>query len=660
LSKSQSRGSNSSERGSKSSKDPLPSPVPSNIDRRASSLAQAENETSAKGSVASEHPGQPTPQIAYPPTGRLIVILLSLYISIFLVALDRTIIGPAIPTITNKFHSIEDIGWYGSAYMLTACGFILLYGRIYTFFPTKRVFLASIALFETGSAICGSAPSSKFLILGRAIAGVGSSGIYTGVLLIIMEITPLHRRPLLQGFFGVCFGLASVAGPLLGGVFTESKATWRWCFFLNLPLGAFTIGVVMFFLHLDEKKRRMDWKETIRQLDPLGTLLFLPSIVCLLLALEWGAAEYRWSDPIIIGLLTVFAVLFVAFVAWQFATRKTTATVPARILLKRSVAFGCLSQFTVGATMLTCTLYIPLWFQAIKGVSAMQSGIRTIPLVLSVVIGSIASGAAVHKIGYYTPFMIMGSLCLSVGAGLLTTWNAGSNSGMWIGYQVILGLGVGFTMQHPNIAIQIVLPKKDVPAGTALLSFWQTLGATLCTSIGQNLFLGNFVHALHNIGGMDPGRVVKAGATELKNAVPAELLSRVLTAYNNSLTGGPFLVCMVVACLSVPAALGMEWHSVKKDKQERTALANPTPDEEAGTSAPPVRDQESEHVVTETAEPSSMESGREKVGDKETSPPPIPRQSSRRNTNRKSGEISRVLVSKLNPDLREDLEMSTS
>jgi hypothetical protein len=163
----------------------------------------------------------------YPSAAKTTIIMLSLYICIFLVALDRTILGPAIPAITNEFNSIGDIGWYGSAYMLTAAGFILLYGRIYTFFPTKPVFLSAIFLFELGSIISGAARNSNMLIVGRAIAGLGSSGIFTGAILIMLNTVPLAKRPMLQGLFGACFGTASVAGPMLGGAFTSSTATWR-------------------------------------------------------------------------------------------------------------------------------------------------------------------------------------------------------------------------------------------------------------------------------------------------------------------------------------------------------------------------------------------------------------------------------------------------
>ncbi|KAF1960066.1 major facilitator superfamily transporter [Byssothecium circinans] len=503
--------------------------------------------------------------------------MLSLYISIFLIALDRTIIGPAIPAITNQFHSLDDVGWYGSAYMLTSCGFILLYGRIYTLFPTKPVFLSGIVLFEIGSAICGAAHSSLVLIIGRAVAGLGSSGVFTGAILIMLKTVPLAKRPMLQGLFGACFGVASVAGPLLGGAFTQSKATWRWCFFINLPLGGITIGVVMLLLRLEESKTTSGkWKETMRELDPLGTILFLPSITCLLLALEWGAAEYAWSNPRIIGLLAAFAVLFTAFVAWQYFTRNTTATIPGRILFQRSVAFGGLSQFCVGATMLSVAMYIPLWFQAIQGVDAMQSGIRMIPLVLSVVVGSISSGGLVQRLGYYTPFMIGGSCFMAVGAGLLTTWNVATKSGEWIGFQIIIGLGVGWMMQQPNLAIQVILEKKDVPVGTALMSLCQTLGGAVFVAVGQNVFIDKFTTGLEMIPGIDPAQVVGAGATNLKGSVPSELQKTILDVYNKGITQGPFFAALIVACISLPAALGMEWRSVKENQEPPENLAVPS------------------------------------------------------------------------------------
>lgn len=591
-------------------------------------------------SPAPDDPESPGPN-SYPSLAQTALIMFSVYISIFLVALDRTIIGPAIPAITNEFHSLDDVGWYGSAYMLTSCGFILLYGRVYTLFPIKPVFLSGILMFETGSAVCGAANSSLLFIIGRAIAGFGSSGIFTGAILIMLNTVPLHKRPVLQGLFGACFGVASVTGPLLGGAFSGSKATWRWCFYINLPLGAITIVIVLLMLHLEENKPRFETlKDTFKHFDPLGTVLFLPAITCLLLALEWGANEYAWNNPRIIALLTVFAVLFTAFVAWEYFTRNTTATVPARILFQRSVAFGGASQFCVGATMLTVSMYVPLWFQAIKGTSAMKSGIDMIPLVLSVVVGSITSGALVQRLGYYTPCMIVGSCLMAVGAGLITTWEMGTQSKEWIGFQLIFGLGVGYTMQHPNLAVQVVLAKQDVPTGTALLSLCQTLGGAVFVAVGQNVFIKKFTDGLESIHGINPEELANVGATELKNAIPSPLQQRVLEAYNNSLTQGVFFAAMIVACLALPAALSMEWCSVKKNQQPPQNAATEGVEKDEGTvqqraGADADREHKPERLKT-------LELG---------SPAP---QVPWRKFYRSSGQLLHRMMLKMNPDLTDD------
>lgn len=581
----------------------------------------------------------------YPPLAKTVLIMLSLYVSIFLVALDRTILGPAIPAITNQFNSITDIGWYSSAYMLTSCGFILLYGRIYTFFPTKPVFLSGIVLFEIGSAICGASQNSVMLITGRAIAGLGSSGVFTGAILIMLNTVPLHKRPLLQGLFGACFGVASVTGPLLGGAFTESRLTWRWCFYINIPLGGVTIVVVTFLLDLKENKPpRQGWRDTIRQMDPVGTVLFLPGITCLLLALEWGAADYAWSSPRLVGLLTTFAILITAFAAWQCYTRNTTATIPARILLQRSIACGCASQFCVGATMLTISVYVPLWFQAIKGVSAFQSGANTLPLVLATVFASILSGGLIQKAGYYTPFMIVGSCCMALGTGLITTLKMDTEKARWIGYLIIIGIGVGFSMQHANLAVQAILKKRDIPVGTAMLSLCQTLGGAVFTAVGQNLYIDKFTDGLRHIEGVDLRRVLESGATALTNSVPPNVRGEVLEAYNNSLTRGTFLAVLFVACLSIPAALGMEWRSVKQDQHATKGSA--TEDLEMGASKRGGAMEDvsvQDHMVHE-------EGTQQEGGDLVAPPAPAWNES-----HRSSGKFSQWLTVKVNPDLRSEL-----
>jgi len=514
-------------------------------------------------------------QIEYPQGPKLLVIILCLYMSMFLIALDRTIIATAIPRITDTFNSIDDIGWYGSAYLLAACGFILVYGRVYTFYSTKWVFLSGIILFELGSAVCGAAPSSNALIIGRAIAGFGSSGIMTGAITILVSTVPLQKRPLYQGLFGAVFGVASVAGPLLGGAFTDSKATWRWCFYINLPIGAFTIVGLILFLHLNERdKKKMTLWEQFLSLDPIGTAFFLPSIICLLLALQWGGSVYPWSEWRIIVLLVFFSILMVGFIVTQYVTRNTTATIPARIITQRSVAFGCFFTFCIGSAMMTEVYFLPLWFQAIKGVTALNSGLMMLPMILSLVVASIICGALVQKIGYYTPFMYLGTILVSIGTGLLTTFTTTTPHSKWIGYQVIVGLGIGSSFQQANLAAQVVLAHRDVPTGSAMVFFCQTFGGAIFVSVGQNVFLDKLiarVGATIPASVINPAVIAKTGATELRNFVPPAALPAVLQAYNWALMHGPMVVGVCIACFCVIGAAGMEWRNLKTKGHDKYA-----------------------------------------------------------------------------------------
>ncbi|KAL2061144.1 hypothetical protein VTL71DRAFT_7417 [Oculimacula yallundae] len=501
----------------------------------------------------------------YPQGYKLAFICLGLCIAVFLVALDNTIIATAIPKITDEFHSLDDVGWYGSAYLLTTAAFTLLFGRLYTIFPLKIVYLAAIALFELGSLICGVAPSSVALIVGRAIAGIGSAGIFSGALLIIANSAPLHKRPAYTGMMSAMYGVASVAGPLLGGAFTD-KATWRWCFYINLPIGALAV-IFIFFLFdsppvSDNVRSSRTWFGLAKQLDLFGTLFFIPSIICLLLALQFGGSTYAWSDGRIIAYFVVFGVCLFIFIGFQIYF-PDTASISPKIVRNRSILAGAWFAFCMGGAFFAILYYLPIWFQAVKGASAFRSGIMNIPLVLAVVVGAILSGGLVTVIGYYVPFMIASTILMSVGEGLLTTFEPSTGSSKWIGYQVICGLGIGFGMQQPLIAVQVVLPMELVPAGTALMVFCQTLGASIFVSVAQNQFQSKLISGLHHlVPELNPMVVIKAGATSLDAIVSAEFLPSVIRAYNDALAE-TFLVALILACLTLFGALAIEWKSVK-------------------------------------------------------------------------------------------------
>ena len=493
---------------------------------------------------------------------------------------DRTIIATAIPRITDDFNSLGDVGWYGSAYLLTGCAFQLLFGRIYTFYSPKIVYLSCIALFEIGSAICGAAPNSVVFIVGRAIAGLGTSGVFSGAIVIIVYTVPLHKRPIWQGMIGAIFGVASVAGPLLGGVFT-TNVTWRWCFYINLPIGGVAMAILFLILHLPPPKKAglTLWQQFV-QLDPIGSALFMPGVVCLLLALQWGGSVYSWSNGRIIALLVLFILLIAGFIAVQI-WRQDNGTVPPRIVKNRNIAAAMWSQFSIGASMMTLIYYIPIWFQAIKGVSAVKSGIDTLALIIGLVVASISAGICVSRIGYYAPFMIANSVIMSIGAGLITTWTPTTGHSEWIGYQALFGLGLGLGVQQASLAAQAVLQRRDVPTGISLVMFCQQLGGALFVSIGENVFTNKLVDGLGAIPGFDPASVVSVGATELRQAVPAASLTQVISAYNGALVA-TYRVALAMACLSIIGSSMIEWKNIKPKKGEK---GGPPADAEKGVSA---------------------------------------------------------------------------
>lgn len=349
-----------------------------------------------------------------------------------------------------EFKAINDVGWYGSAYLLTTCAFQLFFGKLYTFLNLKWVYVVALIIFELGSFLCGIAPNSNALIVGRAVAGLGSAGIFSGAILIVANTVPLKQRPIYTGIIGGMYGLASVAGPLMGGAFTD-HLTWRWCFYINLPFGLVTLIFIVFFFHPTQRARELNvgWKAKLEQFDLYGTIVFLPMIVCLLLALQWGGTKYDWGNGKIIALFVVFGVLLIAFVSIQF-WKQENATVPPRVLKQRTVASASWFGVCLGAAFFTFVYFLPIWFQAIKGSSATKSGIMSLPLILGLVIISIIGGGLITTLGYYTPFIIASAVLMSIGAGLLTTLETDSGHAKWIGYQALFGFGVGFGMVSNN------------------------------------------------------------------------------------------------------------------------------------------------------------------------------------------------------------------
>lgn len=502
------------------------------------------------------------------------LIISSVYLSFFLVALDRLIIATAIPSITNAFSSIDDISWYGSAYMLTCAIFNPLYGKIYQLYDTKWTYLTSIIIFEAGSALCGAAPSSPVLIVGRAIAGIGAAGIGCGAVMVIIPLVPLRKRPVFTSFFGLAFGISSVLGPFVGGTFADSsRLTWRWCFYINLPIGAFAFAAVFLLLQLPSApKEKLSLTVQIKRLDPLGLLFFVPSMICFILALQWGGTTYAWSELRIIGLLVTFAVTFVSFLVVEYKFPET-AMAPPRVVLNRSVGGAMIFVFFMAGGMMNAVYYIAIWFQAAQGQSAMQAGIRTIPMVLALVLFGIFTAAITQKIGYYVPAMLFAPVIAAVASGLLSTLTPDASAQKWIGYQVLYGIGLGAGAQTAQLAYQTVLPRADVALGSAMMFFMQQLGGSVFLAVGQNIFSRQLIEKLSGIAGLDTQAIINTGATDLHKIVSSNELGIVVGAYSYALTK-VFILSAALSAVMIGGALLVEWRSIKKPQGETQKNTN--------------------------------------------------------------------------------------
>ncbi|CCX08563.1 major facilitator superfamily domain-containing protein [Pyronema domesticum] len=496
----------------------------------------------------------------YPPTLRLALIIGGVCLGNLVYALDANIIATAIPAITTQFKSLTDVGWYGSAFLLTSTAFQPSYGKLYKYFDIKWTYIVTLLIFELGSIICALAKNSSTFIAGRAIQGLGSAGILQGALAIIGDCVPLSKRTLFIALVTSIFGVATCFGPILGGVFTDSSLGWRWCF-CNLPIGAFTIGASTFCFQPSSRKSGTNltpW-EKLSQLDLPGAVVLLSSVSCLFLVLQWGGNMYAWDSPRIIGLLCGFVLLFIAFMALQFWVGEN-ATVPPRIIRQRSIFGSCLYSFFVACVLYTHTFYLPFYFQSIQGATPTQSGVRGIPYAIFNALGAVISGGVILYIGYYTPFMVLGGIVSAVGSGLIHLLNANSPATQWVGYQVIAGLGTGFGIQIPFTVVQAVLSDEDKPIGNGIGVFFQLLGGAISIAITQSLFTNGLLkYVPEYVPGIPPKMVIMAGAGNLPAVVGGNpiLLQGLIMAYAKSISRA-FILPIVTAVVMVLVCAIME------------------------------------------------------------------------------------------------------
>ncbi|KAF4454263.1 hypothetical protein F53441_3264 [Fusarium austroafricanum] len=499
----------------------------------------------------------------------LVLMTLSLMVGVLMVALDNSIIATAVPKIASKFDSLGDVAWYASAYLLAQMSFQPTFGKIYTFFNLKWVYLASAIIFEGGSVLCAAAPNSPAFIMGRAISGLGAAGMFCGAMTITSRIVSMRKRPMLLAIITSMYGIAAVIGPSLGGVFTHSKQlTWRFCFWINLPLGALMASIIFFYypLSLGEASNG-DWtlKDKILGLGLKSAVILAGTLVCLLLALQWGGTKHPWSDSRVIGCLVGFGLLLSLFVYIQIRQGEEALIRP-RIISQRTVLISCIFSALFQGAMTTETYVLPFYFQAVKGVDPQQSGINVLPHGVTVTVMTIIIGTAMTWLGQYVPFMWAGGAIFTVAAGLLYTINEHTPMAKWFGYEVAAGAGFGTAIQVSTIAVQVVLSTADIPLGVVLVLLSLALGGSVGLSISQNVFQNSLRQRLNTVADIDIQAVIASGGTDLEHVVSADSLASVRDAFRYGISNA-FLVSTALGGIAFLASLGIERRKIKSKKE---------------------------------------------------------------------------------------------
>jgi EmrB/QacA subfamily drug resistance transporter len=464
-------------------------------------------------------------------TKQLRLIFAGLMLGVLLASLDQTVVATALPTIVGDLGGLNHLSWVVTSYLLASTVSAPLYGKLGDLYGRKIIFQIGIVIFIVGSLLCGLSQSMFQLIAFRALQGLGAGGVVVGPQAIIADIIPPAERGRYSGLMGSVYALASVLGPLIGGVFTDTLS-WRWVFIINLPLGAFTFIVIGIALPASKKAAQ-------QQIDYLGTALLGGAAAALILLLTWGGSEYGWTSPVILGLLFTSAALLIAFV--KVEERVPEPLIPLRLFKSSVFTVSVISVATITLAMLGTTTFLPLLVQTVRGVSPLMSGFETAPIVGFMLVSTIWVGRRIAATGRYHVFPLIGGVLMVLGSTGIAMFGTGTDTPYWqsaIGMG-LFGAGVGFSTVVYVLTVQNAVATKDLGVATSTASFGRAIGG----SIGVAVFGGLFTHRLNSampskkaLEGIDPTKVTPAQLGHLQHQSP-DAYDAFVRAFDHALQG---------------------------------------------------------------------------------------------------------------------------